>query len=170
MKALTIMEPWGWCIIDLSEQSDRWKCVENRGGQFPRYTGPLLIHSGKGTAWLKHEETIADSVCNWTGCTLPMCNRLLGRGIIGGVHVVANCLLCEVPSEGRRSGVDYWQFAHKWASGPRCLLLARPFVFPVPIKKAGKQGLWNVSDDVLFDGLDNETWRKFKEWRGTNDT
>jgi hypothetical protein len=23
-----------------------------------------------------------------------------------------------------------------------------------------------VSDDVLFDGLDNETWRKFKEWRG----
>ena len=166
MKALTIMEPWAWCIIDLSEQSDRWKCVENRHEKFPRYTGPLLIHSGSGDAWLEAEESIHDDVYRWTGHSPPVFEQIAGRGIIGGVHVVANCLLCEVPSEGQRTGVDYWQFAHKWASGPRCLLLARPFVFPVPIKIPGKQGPWEVHDDVIYGGLEFETWKKFKEWRG----
>ena len=162
MKALTIMEPWAYLIL---MDSPRRKCVENRHEKFPRYTGPLLIHSGKGTAWLKDEEEIHNDVFRWTGCTLPCFEQIAGRGLIGGVHVVGQCDLADLQSACVTHGLSY-PSSYLWASGPRCLLLARPFVFPVPIKIPGMQGLWNVSDDVLFDGLDGETWRKFKEWRG----
>ena len=165
MKVLTIMEPWAWCIIDLSLQSDRWKCVENRGEKFPRYTGPLLIHSGKGDAWLKAEESIHNDVFRWTGYSLPCFEQIAGRGIIGGVHVVCSCERYQLQSACHAKGVSC-DSAIDWASGPRCLLLARPFVFPKPIPIRGAQGLWGVADRLLSESLDGENWERFKEWRG----
>jgi hypothetical protein len=42
LRALTVMEPWAWLIVNLG---DRWaeagKTIENRGRQFPRLRGPL---------------------------------------------------------------------------------------------------------------------------------
>lgn len=165
MKALTIMEPWAWCIINLSQQTDKWKCVENRGERFPRYTGPLLIHSGQGERYKSEAEEIFAGVFSETGCDLPEYDALLGRGIVGGVHVVGSSSVERLEIRCDLYGIDY-EHAMLWASGPICLLLARPFVFPKPIPARGKQGIWNVSDDDLFEEMDNNTWRKFKEWRG----
>ena len=165
MKALTLQEPWAWCVVDLSLKSAGWKCVENRTERFPRYTGPLLVHSGKGDGWLKDEEAIHNDVFRWTGYALPCFEQIVGRGIVGGVHVVGQCELSDLHSACVKNGVSY-PSAYRWAVGPRCLLLSRPFVFPEPLAMPGRQGLWNVPDDVLSARLGNEVWREFVEWRG----
>lgn len=138
-KALSIRQPWGWCIIrpDITDPSARLdaytngqiKPVENRDWAWNnpglKYRGPVLIHVGqkidKGfdRAWanaLLGRDTPADLPCG---------------GIIGMADIVDCVLNHDSP----------------WFFGPRAFVLknARPLPF-MPCK--GYLGFFNVTYDM----------------------
>lgn len=159
MKALTICEPWAWCIVDLASQGNPdAKRVENRGEHFPCYTGPLAIHSGKGTIALPMWKQLQDEIERKTGQTIPEYSDIAGRGIIGVCNVVANVgsdlhlfdeLLDNVQAACEAAGLTYYAGVQPWIVGARCLLLDKVTALPRPIPIRGSQGLWEVDDDLI---------------------
>ena len=92
MNALSIQQPWAWCIIrpDVTDPASRAaldperdiKPIENRTW-YTRIRGPLLIHAGKIVDYeafgIIHEEF---------GLRLPDANKLKLGGFIGIVNLV----------------------------------------------------------------------------------
>lgn len=79
MKALTIRQPWAWCIL-------AGKPVENRKWYTP-YRGPILLHAAKGMTRDEYEEC-AEFAAR-LGLDLPPAAKLPRGGIIGQASIVA---------------------------------------------------------------------------------
>lgn len=137
MKALTIHQPWAELIARGAKR------VENRTWQ-THYRGPLAIHAGKQLA--KGEEQRAKSLS-----PQPLA--------LGAIIAVAELVACLYVDELRQKpGTFFAEFgelhAFKWlmddpfAEGPWCWVLANVRRLPEPIPCAGKQGLWNVSEEL----------------------
>jgi hypothetical protein len=91
MKCLTIQEPWAWAIVDLAAEGNAAaKCVENRGTGFPRYTGPMAIHSGAGATYCDLWAALEIEILRKTKRDVPPWSEIRGRGIVGVCNVVAS--------------------------------------------------------------------------------
>lgn len=152
MMALTIQEPWAWAIVDASTRSPDAKIVENRQLTFPRYAGPLLIHSGKGTRYKSAWDDCRDDIEDVCGLRCPDFSEIAGRGVIGVCHVVGTVPICELQETCRQHSVDY-AVAELWAEGPLCLLLTDVAPFSRPIPFVGHQGLFRVPDELVRDAV-----------------
>jgi hypothetical protein len=123
MKALSILQPWAWLIVN--GQKD----IENRtwGTSF---RGQVLIHAGK--TYPKRE--LEDDIEYW-GRLYPDFPRQRD-GMIGGIVGVATIVDCVTKSDS------------KWFNGPYGFVLrdARPLPF-IPFR--GMLGFFSVPEDVL---------------------
>jgi hypothetical protein len=138
MKALTICCPWPWFIFTPAEELASWlaepKRIENRSWE-TLYRGPLLIHAGASKAWMK-------PYWDWQ---LPPQQF---SAIIGVVDLVKcwNRSSSNMPDwipdhQHTDEGSQFW-----WE-------LANPRKFDEPIPYGGKQGLFNIPDNVVTEAI-----------------
>jgi hypothetical protein len=135
MKALTIQQPYaslivGWEGIDPHDV----KRVENRVWA-TGYRGPLLIHAGRSTHWLH----------TWEGTTPPD----MPMGAILGCVDLVGCKSIASINTTPDSSPDGWLKYHVHASGPYCWILRRPRRLLKPIPYGGRQGLFEVPEEIL---------------------
>lgn len=84
MKALSIMQPWAWLIVN------GFKAVENRSWN-TNFRGPLLIHAGK-----KFDEYAFEFISD----TFPdVWNKMPDRQLIERGGIVGSCTLDHVVEE-----------------------------------------------------------------------
>lgn len=122
MKALSIRQPWAWCIL-------HGKPVENRKW-WTSYRGPLLLHAAKGMA--RHEYEECRDFAARLGLTVPNMAGLPRGGIVGRAKLV-DCVS---------------RHASPWFFGPQALVLANVEPLPfIPLK--GALGLFDVPEGVL---------------------
>jgi hypothetical protein len=135
MKALTVCQPYaslivGWDGIDAGDV----KRVENRTWA-TSCRGPLLIHAGRSTHWLH----------TWAGATpahLPM-------GVILGCVDLVGCRSIESIRRAPKSSPIAWLKHHVHVAGPCCWILRRPRRLLRCIPYRGRQGLFDVPDEIL---------------------
>ena len=110
------------------------KGVENR--TWPTdYRGPLLIHAGRRSErWLAEIPKLRAA-----GVQVPDPGELIFGAILGQVEVVH-----VVEYDPRQPQVvdPHGLQDDPWATGPVCLILANPQIFPDPIRCRGQPGLW----------------------------
>lgn len=131
MKALTIQQPWASMIAS----GEKW--VENRTWR-TNYRGPLAIHAGLGSKYLKKKE--------------------LAEYETGSVVAIAWLSLCVSKSEaqyqhkqGSESKIDVsWSeiVNHKYSEGPVCWVLEAVTKLSKPIPCKGAQGLWVLPAEI----------------------
>ena len=133
MKALTICNPYPRHTWSLT------KPVENR--TWPtKHRGPLAIHAGKSRDWLndKDEEEA----------------RLAGDPLIFGAIVVicllADCVSVEDIYAGKYDNEYPQLILRQDCNGPWCWVLTDIKRLVTPVSWVGKQGLFNVPDEIMF--------------------
>jgi hypothetical protein len=159
MKAITIQPPFA-DLFFLPENDPRLKRVENRDWE-PSYRGPMLIHSGKSKKWLKQygRQGLDESQITFGAllgyCELAEVVRLstgtltIGLMIVNGVEIEkpGTRVIKSVPDIAKRRWP--WLESHKHAHGPLCWVFINCRKFLRPIPYAGKQGIFNVPDEVV---------------------
>lgn len=147
MKALSICQPYPTLILAKAHELPTGvvpKRVENRTWE-TLYRGPLLIHAGKSTKYLK----------GWDASKLPP----MRFGFIVGMVDLAECFnTCEFmgPESGWNPRIAKqfpWLPKHQHTEGPFCLVLANPRRFENPIPYAGCLGLFNVPDEIVSEAI-----------------
>lgn len=124
MKALTILQPYAHLITVVQE-----KTVENRSWRTD-YRGPLLIHAGKSRTYLNdRDETV------YPGMTF---GAIIGR---------ADLYDCRRAGDVRLDLMRPIERNH--VHGPHCFMLRNVVAFGRPIPWRGKQGFFDVPDEVL---------------------
>jgi len=119
MKALTLWQPWAWCVIHGG------KDIENRTWA-TRYRGPLLIHAARRAD--RDEYNFAASIIGHEiGIIVPAFDDVR-RGQVEGVVTLVD-IVTESDSD--------------WFDGPFGWVLADPQPLPaVPVR--GRQRLFNI--------------------------
>lgn len=150
MKALTVQQPWAWCLVA------GHKPIENRTLVW-KHRGPLAIHAG--TRWSERggsSRLVIDAAWNTPEITPAWNVTSLGRAderwhygaIIGLVDVVDMHLehdgCCDSPwaetSYVEHGGRERKQLAH--------MVVERPVMLEQPVPCRGALGLWTVPQDV----------------------
>ena len=119
MKAITIQQPWAWCIIYV-EGAER-KDIENRSWD-TKIRGTIAIHAGKS----RQKDLLQGIIEDGFG------DELHFGSIIGVVDIVD--VVTEYDSE--------------WFEGPFGFVLANPRELPEPIPFKGQLGFWNVPTEI----------------------
>lgn len=134
IKALTICQPWAWAILNGPTATTAYKRFENRNWQSD-YVGPLVIHAGKSTKWMKEG-----------------CDFLRKQGIVlpGSFEFGAALGLVDMVGCLRKAecGGDPYAF------GPFCFELANPRRLAQPVPMPGKLTLWNFEAAIVAELLD----------------
>ena len=119
MKAITIKQPYAWCIIyvDGKERKD----IENRSWD-TKVRGTIAIHAAKSF----DKQSIPESMREEFGHEFHL------GAIIGIVDIVD--VVTEHDSE--------------WFEGPFGFLLANPRELPEPIPCRGQLSFWNVPPEI----------------------
>lgn len=94
MKALSILQPWAWLIVN------GHKDVENRGWHTP-YRGKFLVHAGKKYGPRLHRDD-AEHFKDCYGIDLPPFDQIQLGGIVGEA-VILDCQH-DVPSRWYNDG------------------------------------------------------------------
>lgn len=127
MKALTVLQPWAWCI------ATGRKKIENRSWK-TSYRGPLAIHAGKSRKELEIPDHVWECWLSTKG--LP---RIKKANLIYGA-VIATCNLVDcIPL----AELGAWRWSG-WEEGPFCWLLDNIVQLPEPIYMRGFQGFWEA--------------------------
>lgn len=143
LPALTICQPYPELIM-LPDGHPNAKRVENRAWRMD-YRGPLVIHAGKSTAWLK-------GYSGW----LP--NEPMPFGALVGVVDVVACFDYISIVESRVPAGFSWLRTHDHASGPWCIVLANPRRLAKPIPYKGAQRIFRVSRELIAECLEPARW------------
>ena len=124
-KGLTISQPFA----SLIQSGEKW--VENRRWGTD-YRGPLAIHAGKGTQYLRAEELTKYP----TGCVIAVA-RLAACMLLASMETVSR--ECKIPGTGLTIGnvLD-----HEHTEGPWCWILC-DVVACEPKLTRGAQRLWD---------------------------
>ena len=139
MKALTICQPYAE-LIACGE-----KRVENRTW-YAAYRGPLAIHAGKSRQWLDIDR---DEKLQEMDAPTGLYLSVMDFGAIVATATLVDCLKHEQIVGGRYDEQYPWLRAHAHASGPWCFVLESVVRLARAIPYSGKQGLFEVPDDVL---------------------
>ena len=122
MKAISIRQPWAWCIL-------HGKPVENRGW-WTSYRGPILLHAAKGMTQDEYHE--CRGFAAHLGIAVPPADELPRGGIVGRA-ILVSCVR---------------EHASRWFFGPYGFVLADVEALPfTPLK--GMQGLFNVAEGLV---------------------
>jgi len=143
MKCLTICQPHASYILapELPAGVER-KRVENRAWQL-KHRGPLLIHAGKSGGWL-------------TRVPLDRHPTWMPFGMILGAADVIDCVQFDPFSDPyliHFRDTHAWLPTHGHTCGPWCIVLENHRRFPNPIPYKGRQGLFEVPDEVVSEQL-----------------
>jgi activating signal cointegrator 1 len=133
MKAITICQPYAH-LICLPETDPRHKRVENREWE-TKYRGPLLIHAGKGTAYLGFDYDI------------PRDDMVFGA-VVGRCDLV-DCLWIDEIAVGEHDKQYPWIRTHQHTEGSWCLVLANVLPLPKAIPYKGALSLWKFPDELI---------------------
>ena len=134
MKTLTIQQPYATLIAE----GEKW--IENRTWE-TSLRGPLLIHAGKGTAYLAPDE-LAQHV---TGAAIAIVEEIACYEL----ELIKRNALRAPKEKALGTGRTWSQLArHKHAEGPVCWVLRNVIKLPEPIPMKGAQGLFNAPDEV----------------------
>ena len=98
MKALSILQPWAWLIVN------GHKDIENRGWYTP-YRGKFLVHAGKKYGPRIHKED-AEYFAEFYGITLPPFDQMQIGGIVGEAVIID----CKKDCSSRWYTDDSWGF------------------------------------------------------------
>jgi len=87
MKALSIRQPWAWCILHAGKR------IENRNWP-TNFLGPIYLHASKGMTRAEYEEGL--DLCHAIGRkqllpegpTMPSIKELPRGGIVGRARIV----------------------------------------------------------------------------------
>ena len=131
MKALSIQQPWAYCITNGTKR------VENRTWATP-FRGRFLIHAGKKRQIGVEHEIHLDSP--------EMVIDEMQRSPIGAIVGVASLIGCVGPGSVPRG-------QRIWAGGPWCFVLddVRAFALPIPYK--GSLGFFDVPDAIVAEAM-----------------
>lgn len=142
MKALSIQQPWAYCITNGTKR------IENRTWA-TRYRGLLLIHAGKSAQRGVEQEIHLDSP------EMDIAEmRCAPRGAIVGVCRIVDCV--SIQRFGQHPYDTTNEFAQSqrvWAGGPYCFVLHDPKPFAAPIPYKGELGLFEIPDSVVAEQL-----------------
>lgn len=132
MKAITIMQPWAELIASGEKR------VENR--TWPtRHRGLIAIHAGVKTNWGWE---------NFPNIDLKTFERM-SYGAIVAVAEIGGCMSMIDVVQARLPGDPLeWLAAHEHTQGPWCWVLENVRRLERPIRCTGKQGLWNVPEEI----------------------
>lgn len=137
MKAISVRQPWAWCIAHASKR------VENRNWE-TLYRGPVMIHASKGMTRYEYEDCLAcvHDISRThpfpAGLEMPALKDIPRGGFVARANIVG----CVHESEKNPLCRDPWFF------GPYGFILAD--VEPIPfIPYRGALGLFNVPDDLF---------------------
>lgn len=132
MKALTIAQPYAHLIVHGDARG--LKRVENRNWGTP-YRGPLLIHAGKSTAWLKSYS--------------PLPADMTFGAIIGKVDLVG----CVPTTDDCLHAFETWPWLHYHFHADQTAgfwwILDAPRYFAEPVPYRGLLGLFDVPDELI---------------------
>ena len=133
MKALTISQPYASLIAS----GEKW--VENRMWA-TAYTGPLLIHAGKGRQYLTAQELEHYPI----GAAVAHCRLVACVELRWAQDQFAGGFIPKI--EGSTKDVMDL-LSHKHAEGPWCWILEDIVPITPPVRMRGAQGLWDTSYD-----------------------
>lgn len=140
MKALTLIQPWAWCIT----HSD--KRVENRTWEPPASLlgERFAIHAGKASV----DEAI---VCRLACEDIEVPEELPRGAIVGTARLIgiARDLGALTVAPGVDSHVVTAHAFDRWWIGPIGWVLGGVFRLREPVPCRGAQGLWTVPAEVL---------------------
>ena len=130
MKALTIQQPWAWCI------ASGHKLIENRSWT-TSYRGPLAIHAGKTVD--KANVPMVTNLLVELGVLPDLTAEVPDRHLAVTGAVVAVVELVGICSDSARCYCGVWGAIgqHHWK-----LRNVRPLAEPLPTR--GAQGLWDI--------------------------
>ncbi len=134
MRALTLHAPWAWLVPDP-------KSIETRSWG-TRHRGWLAIHCS--SAYPKHAKEAARQPMIYRALSTLFESRARPTGAIVAVVRLIGCIptnLFNVPNRERPFG-DYSPDRYAW-------ILNHGMRLREPVPCPGKQGLWEVPDDVL---------------------
>ena len=140
MKCLTIRQPWAWAIVYAG------KFVENRGWSIT-YRGPLLIHAGLSRETLERDR---EWLCE--NAYVMAKDNCFAFGAIVGVCKLVDCCQPYYVADAFPGHIDPGKLA-TYAHGPNCWCLDDRRAFATPIPYRGRQGLFDVPDDVVRDAI-----------------
>lgn len=133
MKALSIMQPWAWLIVN------GFKDIENRDWRYkPKFRGEFLVHAGqkfdfdgaRGVEELFPEIKLPSSSSRWRASAWQL------GGIVGRAELVDVISEKETPLAGLNS---------PWFTGPLGFVLRNAVPLPfVPCR--GQLGFFNVGE------------------------
>lgn len=130
MKAITVQQPWAWCI------AAGHKRVENRGW-VTSYRGPLAIHAGKTVD--RDSVDMVKSILVDLGVVASLDDRVGDRHLLATGAVVAVVDLVDICTDSGRCYCGVWG-----AIGQNHWKLANVHAVAEPVPSRGAQGLWNI--------------------------
>lgn len=135
MKAITVQQPWAWCI------AAGHKRVENRGW-ITGYRGPLAIHAGKTVD--RASVAMVKSLLVELGVLPHFDARVQDAHLKATGAIIAVATLAGICRDSPRCRCGPWA-----ATGQNHWRLedVRALAEPVPMR--GAQGLWTVDDSVV---------------------
>lgn len=148
MKAISIRQPWAYCITQLGKR------VENRSWG-TSYRGPILIHAAKGMEFHEYQHVAFFVEYHYPEIappgappiSLPAANSIDRGGIVGRANLI-DCIRSRGALPFGKSRA--WGDAHivPWWQGPYGFVLddVEPLPF-VPCK--GKLSLFDVDESVV---------------------
>ena len=161
MKAISVRQPWAYLILQ------RGKNVENRTWSTD-YRGPLLIHAGR--QWASHVPgssrqrdvvsavRVGGKLIEWPDNLARGGGKLiewpdnLARGAIVGMVELLGCVPANLGMAGDRQLqklVDQVKRSAWAEAGMVHWLLSAPRAFAEPILYRGKQGIFEVPDELV---------------------
>ena len=158
MKALSVRQPWAWCIVS------GFKSVENRTWT-TKYRGPILIHASSAAGEITDDleaklanihPSVGKAITGETVADDDPGGYVLGA-IIGQVNLVG-IVEASSPKTLRKAciaaGFGAWYDAQpidpaKWFIGPVAWLVDSPVQFKDPVDCLGRVSLFTPAEDVL---------------------
>jgi hypothetical protein len=130
MKAITVQQPWAWCI------AAGHKKVENRTW-VTNYRGPLAIHAGRtvdtANIDLVKNMLVELGVVPTVATPVPQQHLTATGAVVAVVDLVGIC------TDSARC------YCGRWAAiGPNHWKLANVHALAEPVPARGAQGLWNI--------------------------
>lgn len=151
MKALTIKQPWLWCITDATKRVENrtWKPPFNIIGQ------RIALHASKGHT--KEDWYHAQGIYSFR--LLPNCSDMPLGAIVATAVIVGYVEVEQSPDatprliEATMNAIHYNHRADPWFFGPVGWLLDDVRKLPQPVPCKGAWGLWTVPDGAINGGM-----------------